>query len=114
MSPAEADRLSMASQSSNELIKIGIEHHQRGDLRGAEQIYQQVLQTDPSNPDALHLLGVVAYQSGRSDRAVELIERAIGANPRIPDFYCNLGNALRVLGKLDEAMSLKRASFVRS
>ena len=95
----------MASKSSDELIQLAIEHHRRGDLRAAERIYQQLLQADPSNPDALHLLGVVAYQSGRNDRAVELIQQAIAVNPGVPDYYGNLGNALRVLGKLDEAMS---------
>ena len=43
-------------------IRIGLEHHQAGQLREAEQIYRQVLDIDPNNPEALHLLGVIAHQ----------------------------------------------------
>ena len=40
-------------------------HHQAGRLREAERTYRQFLAVT-RQPDALHLLGVVAYQSGPS------------------------------------------------
>ena len=91
-------------------IQSALELHQAGDLLKAEAIYRSVLQSDPSNPDALHLLGVIAYQTGDNDRAAELIRQAIAENPAVPDFHNNLGNALRLLGKLDESvLSFRRA-----
>jgi predicted O-linked N-acetylglucosamine transferase (SPINDLY family) len=93
----------MTSESIKAVIERALQHHGRGELRDAEAIYLQVLQNDPSNPDALHLLGVIAYQKGNTEPAVELIRRAIAENPAIPEYYINLGNGLRSLGRLDDA-----------
>jgi len=52
----------------------------------------------------LHLSGVIAHQSGKSDIAIGLISRAIQINPEQASFYSNLGNALMEEGRLDEAV----------
>jgi len=49
-----------------EAIDLAIQHHTAGDLAKAEGIYQQILQTDPDHPDALHLLGVISHQKGKT------------------------------------------------
>jgi predicted O-linked N-acetylglucosamine transferase (SPINDLY family) len=100
---ASSKRAETASVSSNTLQEA-IEYHQAGRLSQAEAIYQQILQVNPSHPDALHLLGVVAHQEGKDDLAVELIGKAIRANPGNPMCYINLGNALKDQGKLDAAV----------
>ena len=56
-------------------IDLGVQHHTAGDLSQAEDIYQQILQTDPNQTQALHLLGVIAHQRGENGRAVTLIEK---------------------------------------
>ena len=43
--------------------------HQSGRLAEAERLYRQILQTDPRHPDALHMLGVLAMQSGQHQAA---------------------------------------------
>ena len=88
----------------------GLQAHQAGRLPEAEQAYRQVLQTQPNQPDALHLLGVLAHQVGRHDVAAELISRAIGVNRRVAAYHGNLGVAMQALGQLEPAAdSLKRA-----
>lgn len=87
------------------MMQAAIEHHQAGHLVEAEQRYRQILQQQPSHPQALQLLGVVSHQQGRHDAAVELISRALAINPRWPQAYSNRGEALRTLGKLDEAIA---------
>ena len=47
-----------------ETLAIAVQHHQGGRLQVAEQLYRQVLQVEPKNADALHLLGVLAHQVG--------------------------------------------------
>ncbi|MCS5659524.1 MAG: tetratricopeptide repeat protein, partial [Dehalococcoidia bacterium] len=54
-------------------LDFAMQHHTAGRLPEAEKIYQQILQTDPNHPDALHLLGVIAHQVGQNNRAVDLI-----------------------------------------
>ena len=81
----------------------GIAHHQAGRLAEAERCYRQVLAAAPNHPDALHLLGVIAYQVKQWQPAVELISRAIALRPDVPMYHNNLGNALRGAGERDAA-----------
>jgi tetratricopeptide (TPR) repeat protein len=55
--------------------------HQAGQRQEAEAVYRQVLQAEPSNADALHLLGVLAYQTGQHQLALDYIERALSVRP---------------------------------
>jgi len=80
-----------------------LRHHQAGRLQDAERLYRQVLAIDGRHADSLHLLGVVAYQSGRPESAIELIGRALKLAKDVPFYHSNLGNALRACGRLDEA-----------
>lgn len=84
-------------------IQAGIERHQAGKLGEAESIYRQVLEVDPANADALHLLGVVASQVGKTDAAIALIARAIGLQPANAAYRNNLANALKDAGRHAEA-----------
>lgn len=84
-------------------IQAAIEHHQAGHLPRAEAIYRQILQVAPNHPDALHSLGVIAYQVGKNEIAVDLINKAINISPS-ELMYCNLGNALQVQGQLELAV----------
>ena len=83
----------------------GISLHQKGRLAQAQAIYDRVLGKDASHFDALHLSGVIAYQTGRAENAVELIGKAIRVNPGVAAAYCNRGSALLDLGQFDAAVS---------
>ena len=72
--------------------------HQAGRLDRAEALYRTVLADDPDHADALHLLGVLAYQCGKPAAALQLIERALPSLAELPDAHLNYGNALRDLG----------------
>ncbi len=78
--------------------------HQQGQIGQAQAIYQEILQIQPRHFDSLHLLGVAAIQSGEFERGVELISGAIACNPHVAVAHYNRGNALRDLGRLDEAL----------
>ncbi|MDA1015181.1 MAG: tetratricopeptide repeat protein [Planctomycetota bacterium] len=84
-------------------LKQALEHHQAGRLDPAAEMYRTVLQYDPENPHALHLLGMVLHQTGHATAAIELIQRAIGGMPDNPVFHNNLGIVLRATGNLVEA-----------
>jgi Flp pilus assembly protein TadD len=88
-----------------ETLALAVQVHQRGDLHQARQLYLQVLQADPANADAHHMLGVVAYQLGRCDLAVTLIGHAISLNPSMAACHCNLGLARQGLGQMEEAVA---------
>ncbi|RMF90868.1 MAG: tetratricopeptide repeat protein [Nitrospinota bacterium] len=55
------------------MLARAIRHHRAGHLHQAETLYRQVLDQDPHQADALHLLGVLASQAGRYEMAIALI-----------------------------------------
>ena len=57
-----------ASALPNLLDAIAL--HQQGMLGQAEAIYRQLLAIEPRNADALHLLGVIACQTGSHQDSV--------------------------------------------
>ena len=86
-------------------IDLALQHHAADRLPQAESIYQQILQADPSQPIAMHLLGVIAHQAGKNDIAVDLITRALAIKPDYAAAHNNLGSAFKELGRLGEAVA---------
>jgi predicted O-linked N-acetylglucosamine transferase (SPINDLY family) len=97
--------------SIREALVQAVALHQAGQLPQAEQIYRQVLQADPRNADAWHLLGVVYAQVNRHDAAVEHIRRAIEINPGQAAFHANLGAAYQKLKQPEEAIACFRRAL---
>ncbi|OIQ99221.1 magnesium-protoporphyrin O-methyltransferase [mine drainage metagenome] len=92
-----------AAQSSVEALDRAFAAHAGGDLAAAEQGYRRLLSAAPDHPEALHLLGVLLHQTGRSDDALGLIGRAIEQRPERHDWYNDLGNIFFQRGALEEA-----------
>jgi tetratricopeptide (TPR) repeat protein len=87
------------------LFAQGLTLHQRGQLKDAERIYNQILATRPDHFDSRHLLGVVFLQSGNFAEAVVQIDLALKRNRHNVHALSNRGAALKELGRLDEAMA---------
>lgn len=66
---------------------------------------RKILATEPRQADALHLLGVIAGQTGRHTDAVAAFRQALTFRPDHPETYRNLSVALRAAGKVDEAIT---------
>jgi tetratricopeptide (TPR) repeat protein len=89
-------------------LGLALQFHQAGNLPQAEQLYRQVLQIDPLQADALHLLGVIALQVGRHELAIEQIRAALRASPNLAEAHGNLGVALAAIGRQQEAVACFR------
>jgi predicted O-linked N-acetylglucosamine transferase (SPINDLY family) len=95
-------------------LQQGFVLHQQGRLSEAEPLYEQVLRNAPTNFDALHMLGVVALQTGRAQHGVKLLTKAINLNSGVAAAHNNLGSGLNELKRnkealdhFDKALSLK-------
>ena len=81
--------------SYNLLFQRALALHDAGDLAAAEQIYRQILETSPRQPDVLNLLGLIAQERGIEQEAVNLFYQAIRYAPEEKaSYYFNLGVSL--------------------
>lgn len=85
-------------------LEQGLELHRRGDLAGAARVYQALLRLQPEHADALHLWGVALDAMGDSQQGIALMDRALVLNPTLAPIHLNRANALKRLGRLDEAL----------
>ncbi|HXC28722.1 MAG TPA: tetratricopeptide repeat protein [Stellaceae bacterium] len=86
-------------------------HYQNGRLGDALQLCRRVLAGDPNHVDALYLTGFIGLQTGQPQVAVDVLQRAITLNRRVPDLHNSLGEALRALGRVDEAIACYRRAL---
>ena len=79
--------------------------HEAGNLQEAERGYRAVLGADAGHADALHQLGLLAYQNGHISVAVDLVDRALARAPDRGVYHNTLGGALLEAGRVEEAIS---------
>ena len=106
----------MASQTEGafrieDAMARALELHKAGQLGEAQGLYQRVLQASPNHPEAMHFLGLVAHQSGKSDVAVSMIRQAIAAGFRGALAFYNLAESYRALGQTEEAVASYRQAL---
>lgn len=88
---------------TNHLFAQACRHHDAGRWREAEELYRQVINANPGHADALHRLGLLAYQNDQFAAAAELVQRAIAVAGDRPVYYNTLGLAKAKQRLFDEA-----------
>lgn len=94
----------MIAKDTNAIFGDAVRALQADQCDQAERLCEAILAQEPRHAQALHLQGLVAYQSKRHERAIALIRSAIAIDPTQPTFYSNLGLALSALGKFTDAV----------
>ncbi len=99
--------------ASIEPVMLAIENGQLGE---ASAICADIVARDPTNSDALHLLGVIGFQGGAApEQALDLIDRAIELDPEHAQFYNSRGALLYTMGRNGDAeLSFRRALTLKS
>jgi len=85
-------------------LDIANKYYLDGQTQKAEGKYHKILQANPDHPDALHGLGLIAYQNGKYDIARQLITKAIAESPEVARYYYNLGLVFMALGQMKMAI----------
>lgn len=73
------------------LLQTATTHHQANRTQEAEQGYRDILQRNPTQVDALHLLGVIHYQRKQYPEAISWITQALKVAPKAGIIHYNLG-----------------------
>lgn len=96
----------MENLTVREAMKLGIEAHNAGQTKRADQFFTAVLKAIPNHPDANHNLGVLAASIGQQKKALSFFERAVKSNSNIPQYWNSFLITLMNLGQFDEAAKL--------
>ena len=97
--------------SGEELAAQAIAHHRQGNFGVAERLYRNILAGQPENFAALHLLGMLLHQRGKSDAAIPFLERAIRLKGDDAEMHSNLGVALAEAKRFEEAVASYRRAL---
>lgn len=96
-------RLCISGAMQDPRLTNAIAAHQAGKLSEAETIYRALLNENPNNADALHMLGLATHSRGNVSEAENLVRKAISLEPKFPAFRSNLAEILRVQLRFAEA-----------
>jgi len=91
-------------------LEEGVIAHRNGNFKQAAQIYQSVLQSEPTNPEANHNLGILALETKQTQVAQELFQTAIDTNPKVEQFWLSLLQVLIQQGKCADAAHALQAA----
>jgi tetratricopeptide (TPR) repeat protein len=94
-----------ACMMNRDLLLRAFDSHKRGDAVAAERACCQLLQVEPANFAARHLLGIVLAQQNRNLEALEWIDAALELRPEAHEALANRSGVLRVLGRHHEAFA---------
>ncbi|MBI3452196.1 MAG: tetratricopeptide repeat protein [Rhodospirillales bacterium] len=84
-------------------LTTALSHHRAGRLEMAAALYEEVLAVAPEEATALRLSAHILLGRGEKEAAVERLERAVRAAPGDAVIRNDLGAALRLAGRVEEA-----------
>jgi len=111
MQPESKQSSTRLPDAAARLLQKAAALYGRGDLRGAREACWQLLQLNPGQVDALHILGLAAWRVGERDLAFDEIRKAIASEPRKPQPHNSLGVMLKELGDLAGAEAAFRTAI---
>ncbi len=79
----------------------------------AFKYYQQALEINPNNLQALNNLGILLVETHRAEEALPIFKRLVTLDDQVPVYWFNYGNAYRALGQLTRAAQCYRTALQR-
>ncbi len=100
MPERSGDKQRGTANLANEALRL----HQGGNLGLAEERYRAALSIEPDNPDTLHRLGLLLFQTNRLEEAAELVTRARESDDQAAQTWLVLGMIRARLADPTEAL----------
>lgn len=100
--------------ANKKILSKALMRYQEGRLDEAGVLCRKILKRMPSEPNALHLMGVVQLMNGLRDEAAETLKRAAASDANNAEIHSNLASALNACGQQSDAEeSYRRAIRLR-
>jgi predicted O-linked N-acetylglucosamine transferase (SPINDLY family)/glycosyltransferase involved in cell wall biosynthesis len=94
-----------------ELLDQAAQLGQAGRFAEVRTVCETILQQDPQQARAWHLLGLACFQSGDSSTALAHLERAIALNPDEASFQNHLGVVYYSLGQFERGLACYQQAY---
>ncbi len=85
-------------------LEAALALYKSGDFGSSSQMYRAILEEIPDQPDALHMLGMIAQRMGKTELALRLFDETVKIVPNFAQGWSNRAVLLRALGRGDEAL----------
>ena len=95
----------MQTVELEQALNRAFQHHNAGQWQEAEALYRHILETVPDQPQTLHLLGLLCFQTGKREAAAKLLAKAVTILPENAEALFHLGVTLQALGRTDDAVA---------
>ena len=89
--------------TTDQMLISGVNALKEKKILEAEKIFKLLLQKQPLNPEANHLLGITFQLLNKIDEAIISYKETIKLKPDFAEAHNHLGNILYGLGKIEEA-----------
>ena len=81
-------------KNKEEIINNAFQHHSKGNLKDASDIYKYLIKNGYYDPRVLTNLGTIYQQANDFENAIILYKESIKKFPNNPEAYSNLGSIL--------------------
>ncbi|MEQ8226534.1 MAG: tetratricopeptide repeat protein [Rhodospirillales bacterium] len=103
-----ADAADKPSPQIRARLTAGVRAYREGRFSDAEEAFIKVLDERPREVEALHLLGLIEYRTGRLDQAADHLVAASMVDGEDPAIHANLAAVLNLCGRGAEAEAASR------
>lgn len=94
-------------------LEQAISLHRSGRRSEARKLYERCTKQPAVAADAMHLLGVLAHEEGKTKAGIQWVRRAIKKRGKHPEYLNSLGELLRASGQLKEAKRQLEAALAK-
>ena len=91
--------------TTKETFALAVQNQQKNNLQVAENLYKEVLKTNPNHFESIFFLGTLSLQIKNFNRAIQFLNQAIQIQPNHVDSHNNLGAVFFELGKFQKAIT---------
>ncbi len=91
--------------TTEETFALAVQNHNKNNLQVAENLYKEILKTNPNHVSTHNNLGLVFQKLGELQKAISCYQKAIEIQPDYVNAHNNLGLVFQKLGELQKAIS---------